>query len=295
MAGRQISQTDLEKTSGQVAKALGLDVSIGDDKKIRFMEGKETKGIIYLDAGKICRDDTFPESKTIEGKIREIILEALETSNVPAVRPTGRITSRSQAGSVPGSALDTVKGCQATEKTTYSTGGGRNVASAKTNIAALMEAKGSLRIVGREHGPDYIEYVVEASLPNGQAVQSSMSIYKAEYLAKKAWEWITKVLIKNPGIVSGVDQYGMPDFAPDAVIQTRISDDGNSFVVPLPAKIALWREMAREWQSAGRVCESKAFSRAADMLLRGSWQNKEELAEEISEVRAIQEKEEATA
>ena len=53
--------------------------------------------------------------------------------------------------------------------------------------------------------------------------------------------------------------------------------------------IELRRALAREWQFAGRVCESKAYSRAADMLLRGDWQSSEELTEEAAEVKAVQE------
>ena len=116
-----------------------------------------------------------------------------------------------------------------------------------------------------------------------------MSIWKQEYLAKKAWDWIVKVLMEEPGIVTGTDEYGMPEFREGATIKVRISDEGKSVLVPLPAKIALWRELAREWQFAGRVCESKAYSRAADMLLRGDWQSPEEKAEELAEVRAVQE------
>lgn len=93
----------------------------------------------------------------------------------------------------------------------------------------------------------------------------------------------------EPGIVTGTDEYGMPEFREGATIKVRISDEGKSMLVPLPAKIALWRELAREWQFAGRVCESKAYSRAADMLLRGDWQSSEELAEEAAEVKAVQE------
>jgi hypothetical protein len=213
--------------------------------------------------------------------------EATQTSRL-AKRSSIGITSRSQAGSVPGSALDAVRGCQATEKPTYSPGGGRKAAAAKTNIAALMELGGSLHIRDRIHEENYIEYQVAASLGE-QVVESSISIFKQEYLAKKAWEWIVRVLIKDPGIVVGVDSYGMPEFREGAEIKIRIQEDDNSFLVGLPAKIALWREMAREWQSAGRVCETKAYSRAADMLLRGDFQNREEKAEELSEVRAIQE------
>jgi hypothetical protein len=157
-----------------------------------------------------------------------------------------------------------------------------------------MEAGGSLEILKREHRPDFVEVCVRAKLPNvvdrlSKSVDSSISIYKQEYLAKKAWDWIVKILMDEPGIVTGVDEYGMPEFAADAMIKVRIADEGRSIMVPMPAKIALWRELAREWQFAGRVCESKAYSRAADMLLRGDWQSKEEAEEEMAEIEKVME------
>ena len=99
----------------------------------------------------------------------------------------------------------------------------------------------------------------------------------------------------EPGIVTGTDEFGMPEFREGSTIKVRISDEGRSIMVPLPAKIALWRELAREWQFAGRVCESKAYSRAADMLLRGDFQSKEELAEERAEVEKVAENAKAEA
>ena len=193
-----------------------------------------------------------------------------------------------------GSALEAVRECQATEKAVYSTGKGKKAASAKTNIAALMQAGGSLEIVKRVHTTDYIEVVGRASLGD-QHAEGSRSFFKQEYLAKKAWEWIIKLIMNDPGIVTGTDEYGMPEFKEDAIIKVRISDDDKSLMVPLPAKIALWRELAREWQAAGRVCETVAYSRAADMLLRGDFQSKEELNEEASEVKAISENAKAEA
>lgn len=54
-----------------------------------------------------------------------------------------------------------------------------------------MEAGGSLQIVGREHTPTYMEESRPGPfIPDGKAnrveVESSMSIWKQEYLAKKA-------------------------------------------------------------------------------------------------------------
>ena len=266
------------------AAKAGKEMSVNDQGGICLQPGDI---LISCTDGKLeCNDPATKEA------LAEIIMEMAEDeprgSNLPAKRQTG-ITSRSQAGSVPGSALDAVRECQATEKATYSTGGKRKAASAKTNIAALMEAGGSLTIIGREHTPTYVEVVVRASLSESKYVDSSISIWKQEYLAKKAWDWIVKVLMEEPGIVTGVDEYGMPEFAADATIKVRISDEGKSVLVVLPAKIALWRELAREWQFAGRVCESKAYSRAADMLLRGDWQSKEEVAEEDAEVEKVME------
>lgn len=230
----------------------------------------------------------------IQMAVREAIMDAMESSQEPArgsnlaVRRNGGINTRSSAQTSSGSALDAVRASQSTEPATYAPSKGRMVATAKTNIAAIMEAGGSLEIINRIHKPDYIEVVVRAT-SGGRHVDSSMSIYKQEYLAKKAWEWILKVLIDDPGIVTGTDEWGMPEFRPDAMISVRMQDEGKSILVKLPAKIALWREMAREWQFAGRVVESKAYSRAADMLLRGEWQTVEEQAEEIAEIEKVAE------
>ena len=286
MAARSIGKEELGMAVKEYAAQKGLVMS-SNDKGFALMPGDI---IIYLENGKpFCSDTAILDS------LIEILMDMAE--NAPkggnlAVRRGSGITSRSQAGSVPGSALEAVRECQSTEKATYSTGGSRKAAAAKTNIAALMEAGGSLMITGREHTPTYLEVVVRASIPDGKSnrvVESSMSVWKQEYLAKKAWDWIVKVHMEEPGIVTGTDEYGMPEFREGATIKVRISDDGKSMLVPLPAKIALWRELAREWQFAGRVCESKAYSRAADMLLRGDFQSREELEEEAAEVKAVQE------
>jgi hypothetical protein len=287
MAARTITMDELKSAVQEYASRHELTVS-SNEKGFCLMPGDT---VITLAEGKPrCSNAEILDS------LIEILMDLAEnapkSSNL-AVRGNGRITSRSQAGSVPGSALEAVRECQSTEKATYSPGGSRKAAAAKTNIAALMEAGGSLQIVGREHTPTYMEVVVRASIPDGKSnrvVESSMSIWKQEYLAKKAWDWIVKVLMEEPGIVTGTDEYGMPEFREGATIKVRISDDGKSMLVPLPAKIALWRELAREWQFAGRVCESKAYSRAADMLLRGDFQSREELSEEQAEVDAIAEK-----
>ncbi len=280
MSGNMISKDDLKMAVTQYAQKNELTVS-ENENGFALMPGDI---IVSLQNGK---------PKCGNQDAWEGICEILAESRSLAVPRAGRITSRSQAGSVPGSALEAVRECQSTEKVTYSTGGSRKAAAAKTNIAALMEAGGSLMITGREHTPTYLEVVVRASIPDGKSnrvVESSMSVWKQEYLAKKAWDWIVKVLMDEPGIVTGTDEYGMPEFREGATIKVRISDDGKSMLVPLPAKIALWRELAREWQFAGRVCESKAYSRAADMLLRGDFQSREELSEEQAEVDAIAEK-----
>ena len=280
MPGNVISKDDLKMAVTQYAQKNELTVSESENG-FALMPGDI---IVTLQNGK---------PKCGNQDAWEGICEILAESRSLAVPRAGRITSRSQAGSVPGSALEAVRECQSTEKATYSTGGSRKAAAAKTNIAALMEAGGSLQIVGREHTPTYMEVVARASIPDGKSnrvVESSMSIWKQEYLAKKAWDWIVKVLMEEPGIVTGTDEYGMPEFREGATIKVRISDEGKSMLVPLPAKIALWRELAREWQFAGRVCESKAYSRAADMLLRGDFQSREELSEEQAEVDAIAEK-----
>ena len=294
MAGKKPTKEEIFKTiSIYITDHPGVQSTYDEETDIYLL--KDVNGIERMvGPGWNVEDDALQEDLY---KILQPIIDARNApqgSNLPAKRESGNISASSQRSSQ-GGAMAMVREAQATEKPTYSTGKGRTVASAKTNIAALMEAGGSLIIIERNHRPDYIEYTVRASLPTGkigaQTVDSSMSVWKQEYLAKKAWEWIMKPLMDDATLVSGVDEFGMPEFKEGKTIKVRMSVEEASLLVALPAKIALWREMAREWQSAGRVCESKAYSRAADMLLRGDFQNREEKAEEISEIKAIRDKE----
>ena len=295
MAGRLPTKEEISSVlSAYLAKTPGVACNYdaeSDTYLLKDTNGKEA----VIGPGWKCSDDG------LFGELAELLMTSREGTESPrtALSPVGdRKMSTpermARKGQINGSALEAVRGCQATEKPVYSTGGGRKAAAAKTNIAALMEAGGSLRITERIHRADYIEVAVRAS-KGEQSVDSSVSIFKQEYLAKKAWDWIVKVLMDEPGIVTGTDEYGMPEFREGATIKVRISDEGRSIMVPLPAKIALWRELAREWQFAGRVCESKAYSRAADMLLRGDFQSKEELAEERAEVEKVAENAKAEA
>ncbi|MCK9571329.1 hypothetical protein M0R72_20440 [Candidatus Pacearchaeota archaeon] len=285
MAGKSLSPADLAQAVAAYCNANGKTFSTSEDGKIRIFAGAPGDGdpIVWLDAG--CLQAAPVE---VGLNIMQYMPQDRARGANLAVRGNRQVSGRSPVEAPSGSALEAVRACQATEKATYSTGGKRKAAAAKTNIAALIEAGGSLEVVKRIHTPDYIEVIGRATLGD-QHTDGSRSFYKQEYLAKKAWEWIIKVLIKEPEIVSGVDKYGMPEFKEGAIIKVRISDeDRNSFLVALPAKIALWREMAREWQAAGRVCETVAYSRASDMLLRGDFQSKEEIAEEQAEIDGIQ-------
>jgi hypothetical protein len=263
------------------AAKTGKTTMLNDSGDIILLPGDI---IVKCESGKLeCSDvDTkFALSEIL----MEMPQEPTKSPNLPA-KANGHITSRSQAGNVLGSALDAVRGCQATEKATYSTGGKRMAASAKTNIAALMEAGGSLEILSMTCQMDFIEYKVRAHLGE-QYVDSSMAFHRMQYLAKKAWDWIPKYAVADPTLITGTDDNLLPIFKEGAVIKCRITDDGNSLLVPLPAPVAMFKELAREWQSAGRVCETKAYNRASDMILRQSFQGREEMAEEQSEVDAI--------
>jgi len=301
MVGKKVMKQEIAEAIGKyladTTKHPGLESTYDDESDTYLLKDSNGKEVT-VGPGWTCSDEEVKES------LYEIMQAARDGSpqgpTTLAKRVEGTITRsepRSGQGESRG-AMAAVRESQATEKMTYSTGKGRIVASAKTNIAALMEAGGSLEILDSIHRTDFIEYKVRASLPKlipsqAQHVDSKMSIYKQEYLAKKAWEWIMRPLMDDPGLVIGVDPFGMPEFGEDKKIKVRMADDIGSVLVALPAKIALWREMAREWQSAGRVCETKAYNRAADMILRQDFQNKEEKAEEISEIKAIQEREAA--
>ena len=303
MVGKKVMKQEIadaiSKYLADTAKHPGLESTYDEESDtylLRDANGKE----VMIGPGWACSDDA------VKDDLSQIIMDGRDNTPQGSITLAKRVEaniSRSEPRSgqdEPRRAMATVRQAQATEKTTYSTGKGRTVASAKTNIAALMEAGGSLEILDSVHRTDFIEYKVRASLPKlipsqAQHVDSKISIYKQEYLAKKAWEWIMRPLMDDPSLVAGVDEFGMPKFMEGKKIKVRMQDDIGSVLVALPAKIARWREMAREWQSAGRVCETKAFNRAADMILRQDFQNREEKAEELSEIKAIQEKEKEAA
>lgn len=298
MAGKQISSDQLSEAVKAYCEANNRQSSQSEEKpnKITIFDGTPQPGdpMLWLEDGLFrCSDSEFGL------RFAEEYLRGPEKALAPVGGQKVAPRKYSRDGPINGSAIDAVRQCQATEKPVYSTGkdGKGNVryaAAAKTNIAALMEAGGSLEIINRTHKPDFIEIAVRAVLGE-RHVDSSMSIYKQEYLAKKAWDWIVKVLMDEPGIVTGTDEWGMPEFREGATIKVRIADEGKSVLVALPAKIALWRELAREWQFAARVCESKAFSRAADMILRANFMTPEEEREEQAEINKIAEKEIAEA
>ena len=311
MVGKKVMKQEIaeaiSKYLADTAKHPGLESTYDDEADTYLLKDANGKEVT-VGPGWSCSDDILKEELyeiMQAARDSQPISETAKSSNLPAKQAQG--ISRLEQRSGQGGAMATVREAQATEKATYSTGKGRTVASAKTNIAALMEAGGSLEILDSVHRTDYIEYRVRASLPRrncpippiyaeneNQHVDSKMSIFKQEYLAKKAWEWIMRPLVDDPDLVIGVDPFGMPEFREDKKIKVRMQDEIGSILVALPAKIALWREMAREWQSAGRVCETKAFNRAADMILRSGFQTVEELKEEQSEVDAITEKEHPT-
>ena len=236
MAGKQINQADLQAAVACYCAASGKDSSIGEDGKIRIFQGSpgDNDALLWLEGGNLRTNDpdfalNFAED-WLQGPSKA--LSPVGNGKMSTPERYGR------KGPINGSALEAVRECQSTEKSTYSTGQGRKAAAAKTNIAALMEAGGSLTILTRQHRTDFIEVAVRASLGDHH-VDSSISIYKQEYLAKKAWDWIVKVLMDEPGIVTGTDEFGMPEFKEGATIKVRISDEGRSLMVALPAKIAL--------------------------------------------------------
>ena len=287
MAGKQIDLNELSAAVDTFCKTFDNCSYVKPGPDMFEVTADGEKILVYLVDGKI----DCPRKPEMKEKLIGIIMDNRESPG-KTLAPVGgqRMAPRKYGrdGAISGSAIDAVRECQSTEKTTYSTGGGRKAAAAKTNIAALMEAGGSLGIISRTHKTDFIEISVRAMLGD-RHVDSSMSIYKQEYLAKRAWDWIVKILMDEPGIVTGTDEWGMPEFREGATIKVRIADEGKSVLVSLPAKIALWRELAREWQFAARVCESKAYSRAADMILRADFQAPEEIAEEQSEISKIAE------
>jgi hypothetical protein len=150
-------------TKEQVQKAVAKYLEKHNGEGIK--EDHDQEGITRLTASNGMILDIFPDltcaidgspsplaEKELRGYILEMAEDAPGSPNLPMSRSTGmriQADAKSQGG-----ALQAVRECQATEKATYSTGKDRKVASAKTNIAALMDMGGCLHIGHRIHNPD---------------------------------------------------------------------------------------------------------------------------------------------
>ena len=155
MAGKTISKEDLQAAVKAYCTASGKDSSIGEDGKIRIFQGSPavTDKVLWLEGGNLKTNDPDFALNFAEDWLQapSKALSPVGKANMSTPEKYGR------KGPINGSALEAVRDCQATEKPTYSTGGGRKAAAAKTNIAALMEAGGSLTILTRQHRTDFIE------------------------------------------------------------------------------------------------------------------------------------------
>lgn len=219
-----------------------------------------------------------------------------EPTKVPnlAKRKEVGITSRSQAGSVPGSALDTLKQCAQAIEPTYQVAG-REAPTAKTILTAAADIGISFEVLRYIHKPDYIEAHVKAIILHGPMhSEAVVSIYKQDFINSRAWEMVGKQARFDNNILDPevpFSENGMPSIRKDAMVQVKVGggkDSIKSGYQKFNAQLWLYQELMQAWIFMGRQCVTKAKAKAASELLLGANPNQEiqeegELADEMKE------------
>ena len=247
---------------------------------------------VSLKDGKIVCDDA-----NIKEALISLVMEQREPSKGMATTRPGRITSRSQAGNEPGSALDIIKQCASELETTYQVGK-VTAPTAKTVLTAAADASISFEIRQYTHRPDYIEANVRAHLGD-KYNDAVVSVFKQDFINSRAWEMVGKQAKFDNAIIDMDNPFvenGMPNIKKDATVSIKIGGGKNSVqsgYQKVNASLWLYQELMQAWIFQGRQCVTKAKSKAAGELLLATNPNQEvqeagELADEMRERESVE-------
>jgi hypothetical protein len=173
---------------------------------------------VSLKDGKIiCEDANIKEA------LVGLIMEQREPSRSMVVTRPGRISSRSQAGNVPGSALETVRRTIDSKDQTYSAGGNEE-AYAAVKIKAFEEMGGSYAIVSSQVTPDSAIYRIRGTLPDGRYNESEYAVFQEPWQRDMAWDMVDKQMEAGRNIIDPDCpslENGMPNLVKGAMMKIK--------------------------------------------------------------------------
>lgn len=254
--------------------------------------------IIYLENGKpFCSDTAILDS------LIEILMDMAEnaprSSNL-AVRRGGGITSRSQAGSVPGSATNAAQAIQimqAGKDLTYSVQK-KQAPNATMALMAATDAKISLEEINAILSDEMASSTIRA-IRKDRHVDATVAIRKADFINLLAWKEVQAQEAQKNYILDDSDPLnialpnGFPRIRPDAMVSVRINDDLGSRVEKRRAMIHIYLTAMQQWIFQQRQCQTKAKRNATIQMLTSSGNpmeamDEEELADEAMESKIVE-------
>jgi hypothetical protein len=295
MAARTISMDELGAAVKEYASRHELTVS-SNEKGFCLMPGDVV--ITLLDGKPSCSDTAILES------LIEILMDMAE--NAPkggnlAVRRGSGITSRSQAGSVPGSAATAAQAIQimqAGKDLTYSVQK-KQAPNATMALMAATDAKIDLVEVNSILTDELASSTIRATRKN-RSVDATVSIRKADFINLLAWKEVQAQEAQKNYILDDSDPLnialpnGFPRIKADAMVAVRINDELGSRIEKRRAMIHIYLTAMQQWIFQQRQCQTKAKRNAIIQMLTSSGNpmeamDEEELADEAMESQIIQE------
>lgn len=287
MAGSAVTKDDLKMAVAQYAEKNSLTVS-ENENGFALMPGDI---IVTLKDGK-------PEcgNKTVWLGICDILAE----SRSLAVPRGGRITSRSQAGSVPGSATNAAQAIQimqAGKDLTY-TVQKKQAPNATMALMAATDAKINLVEINSILTDELASSTIRATRKD-RSVDATVSIRKADFINLLAWKEVQAQEAQKNYILDDSDPLnialpnGFPRIRPDAMVAVRINDDLGSRVEKRRAMIHIYLTAMQQWIFQQRQCQTKAKRNAIIQMLTSSGNpmeamDEEELADEAMESKIVE-------
>lgn len=294
MAARAISKEELGAAVKEYAARHELTVS-SNEKGFALMPGDI---IVALADGKpSCSDEAVQDS------LIEILMDLAE--NAPrggnlAVRRGGGITSRSQAGSVPGSATNAAQAIQimqAGKDLTY-TVQKKQAPNATMALMAATDAKINLVEINSILTDELASSTIRATRKD-RSVDATVSIRKADFINLLAWKEVQAQEAAKNYILDDSDPLnialpnGFPRIRPDAMVSVRINDDLGSRVEKRRAMIHIYLTAMQQWIFQQRQCQTKAKRNATIQMLTSTGNpmeamDEEELADEAMESKIVE-------
>ena len=290
MAANSIEQTELTQATKDYCALHEATEKTG---KIVLKTGEEVA--VSLRDGKIV----CPDANITEALIGLIMEQREPTKGMVPVR-NGRITSRSQAGSIPGSGMNAaqaIQTMQAGKDLTY-TVQKKAAPNATMALMAATDAHIDLEEINSILTDELASSTIRASRKD-RHVDATVSIRKADFINLLAWKEVQAQEAKKNYILDDSDPMnialpnGFPRIKPDATINVAIQEEIGNRWEKRRAMVHIYLTAMQQWIFQQRQCQTKAKRNATIQMLTSSGNpmeamDEEELADEAMEAKIVE-------